>query len=618
MSYSSRISLFFFALGLLFFLSACGTDDYFDPELVTYEPESPPGETAGTEYQPEQDEFFVDRPEIHQNRDGTLIVGDRRYRDAEEFHTSPEFLENGHRCATVQTFTPSSYSLSGNPSDCSFNFTSIKPEYQPDTLIEIPVVFHVIQRTDGTGHIPESRILSQIDVLNEDFGALAGSPAANGRDARIRFVLANETPQGGPTNGINYHTNNQWFRDPGPGRFNPMMNSLNWDPSRYLNIYTNNSAGALGYASFPQESAGQAQDGVVLLHSTVGRNAPGGGIYNQGRTATHEVGHYFGLFHTFQGGCGSANNPFGSGDRIADTNQHRNPDNSCQPRQSSCGTGQTPIHNFMNYSPDSCMYEFTEQQINRMRCSLINYRPDLYVVVGSDSPTPPEPEPEPAPQPQPSAPSTLSNGESVAELSGASGSERLYQIQVPSSADSFRVLMSGGTGDADLYVRRGALPTANTFDCRPYLQGNNEECTFDNPAAGTWYIAIRGYAPYQGVSLTVEYESAQQSPAPPPAEPEVVEVTNLSAPTGGDLNYFIDVPSGLSKITFQITGGTGDADLYIREGAAPTTSNWDHRPFLIGNEETVEVETPASGRWHILINAYEAFSGLTLRVIMEE
>ena len=96
-----------------------------------------------------------------------------------------------------------------------------------------------------------------------------------------------------------------------------------------------------------------------------------------GRTLTHEIGHYLGLFHTFQGGCGSAA-CYTSGDLICDTNAESGPNFSCagSPPSSCCSVD--PIDNYMDYSDDLCMEKFTAEQVNRMRCSLINWRPLLY------------------------------------------------------------------------------------------------------------------------------------------------------------------------------------------------------------------------------------------------
>ncbi|MCR6663030.1 MAG: PPC domain-containing protein [Luteimonas sp.] len=90
-------------------------------------------------------------------------------------------------------------------------------------------------------------------------------------------------------------------------------------------------------------------------------------------------------------------------------------------------------------------------------------------------------------------------------LSGAANSERRWTVQVPAGVSQLRIRMSGGTGDADLYVRQGTQPTTATYTCRPYLSGNNEACTHNNPQAGTWHVMVRGYSAYSGVTLVAEY-----------------------------------------------------------------------------------------------------------------
>ncbi|MBX2846724.1 MAG: hypothetical protein KTR16_00275, partial [Acidiferrobacterales bacterium] len=124
---------------------------------------------------------------------------------------------------------------------------------------------------------------------------------------------------------------------------------------------------------------GAVFDGVVMLSQSIGGRNNGFGNYDQGRTLAHEVGHYLGLLHTFEGGKRCSNN-FSSGDLIADTNAESEPffgsSTSC-PARSTCGTPD-PVDNFMGYNTDRCMARFTSQQANRMLCSLINYRPGLF------------------------------------------------------------------------------------------------------------------------------------------------------------------------------------------------------------------------------------------------
>nr|WP_328796943.1 PPC domain-containing protein [Luteimonas deserti] len=96
---------------------------------------------------------------------------------------------------------------------------------------------------------------------------------------------------------------------------------------------------------------------------------------------------------------------------------------------------------------------------------------------------------------------TLQNGVPVSALSGAAGSSRTYTMNVPSGATNLQFALSGGTGDADLYVRRGSAPTTTVYDCRPYLSGSNETCSFATPQPGTWHVTVRGYSAYSGATL---------------------------------------------------------------------------------------------------------------------
>ena len=102
---------------------------------------------------------------------------------------------------------------------------------------------------------------------------------------------------------------------------------------------------------------------------------------------------------------------------------------------------------------------------------------------------------------------TLSPGVPVTGLSASSGSDVVYTLQVPSGASNLAFQMSGGTGDADLYVRRGSAPTDSSYDCRPYRSGNNESCNFASPAAGTWYVRVKAYQGFSGVSLVGDYSA---------------------------------------------------------------------------------------------------------------
>lgn len=263
----------------------------------------------------------------------------------------------------------------GSSSDCSCNQTNPSAIYdaQGDITYQIPVVFHVIRNSAGTqGNISEACIQNQVLTLNEDFNAISGSPGAPGTNCQIEFVLASVDPSGNATNGITYSDNSTWFND-GGGYYN----SLAWDTSRYMNVYTNTASGALGYvpALGCANIDGQAQDRIVILYTAIG-NCATASPYNLGRTLTHEVGHYFGLEHTFAGGCSSTSNCNNNGDLICDTLPQQSPTSSCS-SSSSCGQSHNNQRNYMDYSIDSCMNQFTYEQHLRMRCNLEHYRVQL-------------------------------------------------------------------------------------------------------------------------------------------------------------------------------------------------------------------------------------------------
>jgi serine protease len=101
--------------------------------------------------------------------------------------------------------------------------------------------------------------------------------------------------------------------------------------------------------------------------------------------------------------------------------------------------------------------------------------------------------------------SVLQNGVPVNGISGAAGSQQFWTLDVPAGATNLQFRTAGGSGDVDLYVRFGAAPTTTTYNCRPYLSGNTETCTFSAPQAGTYHVMLRGYSAYSGVSLTGSY-----------------------------------------------------------------------------------------------------------------
>jgi len=206
----------------------------------------------------------------------------------------------------------------------------------------------------------------------------------------------------------------------------------------------------------------------------------------------------------------------------------------------------------------------------------------------------------------------LNNGVAVKDISGSQGGAKYYKIEVPAGQTKLEIAMSGGTGDADLYVRRGSLPTTAEYDYRPYLQGNDESVTVNNPAAGTWFIMIRGYQAFSGITLLATYGGGT-IPDEVVTLQNGVTVSGLTGDAGSEKFYKIVVPAGQAKLEIVTAGGTGDVDLYVRKGSKPTATDWDYRPYLIGNNETVTIDNPSAATYYIMLKAYVAYAGLTLK-----
>lgn len=294
---------------------------------------------------------------------GSVTVGTVRYDSVGAYFADPA-IRKTRSCGVAPTPSDRAHRSIG---DCTLDRTAIDPAYDPDDDLLVQVIFHVIAKTDGTGKLSPDRISEQLDILNAGYA-----------DLHIKFVAARFDPGGAelPVPGYDLVTSDPYFADPGiESPTNPMKTALHWDPARYLNIYTNDGGGngILGYATFPQEDAGKPLDGIVLAFPTVGKN-PAAAPFDLGRTATHEVGHYLGLLHTFQDGCGGAD--YTTGDLLADTPAQAEPHyGGCDPVPSGCPGGElAAVDNFMNYSDDRCLTTFSDEQVNRARCSLINFR----------------------------------------------------------------------------------------------------------------------------------------------------------------------------------------------------------------------------------------------------
>ncbi|WP_350278619.1 zinc metalloprotease [Kribbella sp. HUAS MG21] len=215
----------------------------------------------------------------------------------------------------------------------------------------VPVYVHVMRSTSGAGDVTDSQITQQIAELNENFAGQESTQAAN---TGFSFYLA----------GTYRYNNNQWHNDRQSTQYRSQTRK---GGANALNIWLVDFS-YLGIATFPWDYARNPKiDGIRVQYSSL----PGGTAtnYDLGKTATHEAGHWFGLYHTFQGGCTSTN------DSVADTPAQSSSSSGCPTGRDSCSLpGLDPIHNYMDYSYDACYNQFTPGQSSRISDMWTAYR----------------------------------------------------------------------------------------------------------------------------------------------------------------------------------------------------------------------------------------------------
>ena len=259
-------------------------------------------------------------------------------------------------------------------------------------FITVPVVFHVVVNNQAL--VTDDQILAQVDTLNKDYAGINGDSVKVPAwfkpffgQSGIQFCLAKQTPAGDPTNGIERTTTTKTsFTNTDNGvKHAGSGGADNWDPSSYLNVWICPlSNGLLGYASFPGTGTDNEQGVVVEYRSLPGSTAYP--QYNGGKTLTHEIGHYFNLYHIW----GDDNGACTGTDFVDDTPNQANSSSSCSTgivtdNCTSSGNG-IMYQDYMDYTADACLVMFTVQQVARMESALIEYRSSLISSTGCQPP----------------------------------------------------------------------------------------------------------------------------------------------------------------------------------------------------------------------------------------
>lgn len=200
-------------------------------------------------------------------------------------------------------------------------------------------------------------------------------------------------------------------------------------------------------------------------------------------------------------------------------------------------------------------------------------------------------------------------------FSAATGQSAAYTFVVPTGATNLTFKMTGGTGDGDLYTKLGSAPTTTDFLAKSDGATNTETITIATPTAGTYHLLARADAAVSGASIVASYQTGTT----PPSGTLLVSGTaqSVALATNASKLYYITIPAGKTSLKFTLTGGTGDGDLYSRMTTAPTTTSFTKKSDGSTNTETITFSAPAAGTYYLLVNAYAAVNGASVRAVVQ-
>ena len=204
------------------------------------------------------------------------------------------------------------------------------------------------------------------------------------------------------------------------------------------------------------------------------------------------------------------------------------------------------------------------------------------------------------------------SGVPVTNLSGAAGGWTYYAIEVPSGSSELFVKSSGGLGDVDFYVRRGALPTDATYDYAGDLFDVDDEAVFvANPVAGTYYIGVKAFTAISGVTLMASVQSGTTSTRTLTANSPVYEIHG-DGTAATEHVFSFTIPSGTTNFRLTLSGNNGDAELLLKQGAVPTLAAFDYQSNGPDSNEAITVTSPTAGTWYAVVHTSETASEASL------
>jgi hypothetical protein len=205
----------------------------------------------------------------------------------------------------------------------------------------------------------------------------------------------------------------------------------------------------------------------------------------------------------------------------------------------------------------------------------------------------------------------LTNGAGISGITEEKNNGKIFCLNIPAGVPELTIQTTGGSGDADIFIKAGAIPTPSNFDCSSKDAGTEELCTLLTPEAGIYYVLVYGSDDYSGLTLVASYHVPGNS-----TEPIVlkngIQITSMTGAEMSNRYFLFDVPVGAEDLKIKISGGSGDVDLHVKYESAPTASSYDCRPYTPGNDEECFEKSPQTGSYYILLQAYSSYSDLTL------